>query len=154
MVKSWIHHFIFTTYNIVLYKSISIKECYAILFYHLKKPLYCLYHTILQYLLYQKTLFLLKYYFLIFLYYLFLTVFFRLAWLNHIFFGFPNSHFFSSLSPLTFGTGSTHKTTHTETHDAPINLSKTITTHTEPHTQTNCYHQQSHTHKHKPPNHQ
>ena len=50
------------------------KECYPILFYHLKKPLYYLYHIILQYLPHPKTLFLLKYYFLIFLYYFFLTV--------------------------------------------------------------------------------
>ena len=37
-------------------KSISIEECYSILFYHLKKLLYQLYHTILQYTLHPKTL--------------------------------------------------------------------------------------------------
>ena len=38
-------------------KSTSIKECYAIFFYHLKKQLYYLYHTILQFHPHQKTLF-------------------------------------------------------------------------------------------------
>ena len=55
-------------------KSIGIRKCYSILFYHFKKPLYYLYHTILQYLQHPKTLFLLKYYFLIFFYYFFPTV--------------------------------------------------------------------------------
>ena len=45
------------------YQSISIRKFYHILFYHLKKPLYYLYHTILQYFQHPKTLFLLKYYF-------------------------------------------------------------------------------------------
>ena len=57
-------------------KSISIKECHPIFFYHLKKQLYCLYHTILQFLLHQKILFLLKYYYLIFLYYFFYPIFY------------------------------------------------------------------------------
>ena len=58
--------------------STSIEKCYAILLYHLKKPLYYLYHSILQYLPHPKTLFLLKYYSLIFFYYFFLTnVFFQ-----------------------------------------------------------------------------
>ena len=48
---------------------------------------------------------------------------------------------FSSLSPSTSSTGSTHKATHTKTHDTPINLSKLITTHTEPHSHTNINHQ-------------
>ena len=95
-------------------KSISIKEFYHILFYHLKKPLYYLYHTILQYLQHPKNLFLLKYYFLIFLYYFFPTVTFffqNLAWIN-----FPwlsNSIFFPQ-SPSTSSIGSTHKATHTD----------------------------------------
>ena len=48
-------------------KSINIRKCYSILFYHFKKPFYYLYHTILQYLQHPKTLLyyiLLKYYFL------------------------------------------------------------------------------------------
>ena len=63
------------------------------------------------------------------------------------------SFFFLSFSLNLWHWFNTQSHTH-KTHDAPINLSKPITTHTEPHTQTNCYHQQSHTHKHKPPNHQ
>ena len=51
-----------------------------------------------------KLLFLLKYYFLIFFYYFFLTETF-------VFLGFPTV-FFSSLSPSTFSTSSTHKATH------------------------------------------
>ena len=39
-----------------IHKSISIRKCYSILFYHLKKLLYYLYHTILQYLQHPKTL--------------------------------------------------------------------------------------------------
>ena len=57
----------------LLSKSTSIKECYPIFFYHLKKHLYCLYHTTLQFHPHQKTLFLLKYYYFIFLYYFFLS---------------------------------------------------------------------------------
>ena len=116
--------------------SISIKEYYLILFYHLKKSLYYLYHLILQYFPHPKTLFLLKYYSLIFLYYFFLTdsffqfhfhrlsnsFFFSSASLSSIFLGFPIVFFFLSLpQPL-----------------APVH-------HTQPHTQT---HQQSPTHTH------
>ena len=36
--------------------SISIEECYSILFYHFKKLLYQLYYIILQYTLHPKTL--------------------------------------------------------------------------------------------------
>ena len=42
--------------KLYLPKSISIEECYSILFYHLKKLLYQLYHSILQYTLHPKTL--------------------------------------------------------------------------------------------------
>ena len=126
-------------------KSISIKEFYHILFYHLKKPLYYLYHTILQYLQHPKTLFLLKYYFLIFRYYFFPTVTFfqTLAWIN--FLGLSNSIYFSQ-SPSTSNTDSTHRTTHTE----PWYTDQPIHTHHHTcratHTYTNTNHQQSHTH--------
>ena len=43
-------------------------------------------------------------------------------------------YFFSSLSPPTSSTGSTHRAT--QDHDTPINLSKPITTHTHTQTQT------------------
>ena len=58
---------------IFIWLSISIKKCYPIFFYHLKKQFYYLYHTILQFLPHPKTLFLLKYYYLIFRYYFFLS---------------------------------------------------------------------------------
>ena len=65
------------------YKSISIEECYSILFYHPKKLLYQLYHTILQYTLHPKTLlfyfFIKILFFLIFFYYFFhIITFFQL----------------------------------------------------------------------------
>ena len=76
-LEFWIHRSSLVDKTCVC-KSICIKECYPILFYHLKKSLYYLYHTILQYLPHPKTLFLLKYYSLIFFYYFFLTdIFFR-----------------------------------------------------------------------------
>ena len=64
-------------------QSISIEECYSILFYHPKKLLYQLYHTILQYTLHPKTLlfyfFIKILFFLIFLYYFFhIITFFQL----------------------------------------------------------------------------
>ena len=65
------------------------------------------------------------------------SLFFRL-WHVSIFLGFPTVFFFLSLpQPLA---SVQHTEPHTQTHDTPINLSKPITTHTEPHT---------HTHKHK-----
>ena len=53
-----------------------------------------------------------------------------------VFLGFLTVFFFSSLSPSTSSTGSTHKVTrtHTQTHDTPINLFKPITTHTQKNT--------------------
>ena len=130
-------------------KSISIRKCYSILFYHFKKPLYYLYHTILQYLQHPKTLFLLKYYFFnLFLLFLSNRHFFFKLWHVSIFLSFPTVFFFLSLpQPLAL---IQHTKPHTQTHDTPINLSKPITTHT--HINTN--HQQSHTYKHKPSNHQ
>ena len=63
-----------------LSKSISIEECYSVLFYHPKKLLYQLYHTILQYTLHPKTL----------LFYFFIKIlFFNISLLflsNHHFF--------------------------------------------------------------------
>ena len=63
-------------------KNISIEECYSIVFYHPKKLLYQLYHTILQYTLHPKTL----------LFYFFIKIFFFnifLLFLSH-------HHFFSA----------------------------------------------------------
>ena len=74
------------------------------------------------------------------------SLFFRL-WHVSIFLGFPTVFFFLSLpQPLA---SVQHTEPHTQTHDTPINLSKPITTHTEPHTHTH-----KHKHKHKPSNHQ
>ena len=53
--------------------ALASKNAILFFFYHLKKQLYCLYHTILQFLPHKKTLFLLKYYYFIFLYYFFLS---------------------------------------------------------------------------------
>ena len=78
------------------------KKCYPIFFYHLKKQLYYLYHTILQFLPHSKTLFLLKYFYLIFLYYFFLS------WAFH-FPGLSNRFFFFSQAPSTFSTNHKHK---------------------------------------------
>ena len=59
--------------------------------------------------------------------------FFRL-WHDSIFLGFPTVFFFlclpQPLAPIQ------HTEPHTQTHDSPINLSKPITTHIEPHTHT------------------
>ena len=129
---------------IKLYQSTSIEKCYAILLYHPKKPLYYLYHPILQYLSHPKTLFLLKYYSLIFLYYFFLT--------NTFFFQFHfprlSNRFFFPQPPSTFSTGSSHRTTHTDPSTEPH-----IATHTnpstEPHTQT--HHQSQQRPPHPPP---
>ena len=121
-------------------KSINIRKCYSILFYHFKKPLYYLYHTILQYLQHPKTLFLLKYYFFN-LFLLFLSnrhFFFRLG-----FRGLSNSHFISPLSPSTSSTGSTHKATHTS---RPM-IHRSTYPNPSPHTQSH-----THTQKHKPSN--
>ena len=65
------------------HQSISIEESYSILFYHPKKLLYQLCHTILQYTLHPKTLlfyfFIKILLFLIFLYYFFhIIIFFQL----------------------------------------------------------------------------
>ena len=68
--------------NKMNYKGISIEECYSIRFYHLKKLLYQLYYTILQYTLHPKTL----------LFYFFIKIFFFnlfLLFLSH-------HHFFSA----------------------------------------------------------
>ena len=127
--------------EVSLAKSISIKECYLTLFYHLKKQLYYLYHTILQYLPHPKTLFLLKYYFLIFLYYFFPTVTFfqTLTWF--IFLGFPTIFFFLSLPQLLA------PVQHRATHADPWYINQSTQTHHHTHRAT-------HTHKHKPLNHQ
>ena len=110
--------------------STSIEKCYAILLYHLKKPLYYLYHSILQYLPHPKTLFLLKYYSLIFFYYFFLTnVFFQ--------FHFPrlSNSFFFPQRPSTSSTSSSHRTTHTDPSTEPHTHTHTQTTATTPTTQ-------------------
>ena len=100
--------------------STSIEKCYAILLYHPKKPLYYLYHPILQYLPHPKTLFLLKYYSLIFFYYFFLTnIFFQFHFprLSNRFFFF----FFLSLpqplapAPLTEPHRPINRATHSHT---------------------------------------
>ena len=68
-----------TLTSLLRLQSISIEECYSILFYHLKKLLYQLYHTILQYTLHPKTL--LFYFFIkiLFFYYFFhIITFFQL----------------------------------------------------------------------------
>ena len=51
-----VYHFWNITFSIGFFKklSITIEECYSILFYHFKKLLYQLYHTILQYILHPK----------------------------------------------------------------------------------------------------
>ena len=120
-------------------KSISIRKCYSILFYHFKKPLYYLYHTILQYLQHPKTLFLLKYYFFnLFLLFLSNRHFFFKLWHVSIFLSFPTLFFFLSLpQPLAL---IQHTEPHTQTHDTPINLSKPITTHRATHTHINTNH--------------
>ena len=97
------------------------------------------YFTILSH---PKLLFLLKYYFLIFLYDFFLTETF-------VFLGFPTVFFFfSSLSPSTFSTSSTHKATHrpigTKTQKNPSHHCPLPTAHKNP-TET-----KTHTKKKKP----
>ena len=75
-------------------ESTSIKECYAIFFYHLKKQLYYLYHTILQFHPHQKTLF---------FYFFNKILFFNLSLLylfHHHFFSDSNGNIF--LGFLTF----------------------------------------------------
>ena len=71
-MKEWLLHSHIAASIVVekILKHFSLNY-YAIFFYHLKKQLYCLYHTILQFLPHQKTLFLLKYYYFFFLYYFF-----------------------------------------------------------------------------------
>ena len=74
--------------------------------------------------------------------------------------GFPTIIFFPLFLPQPLALVQ-HTESHTYTHDTPINLSKPITTNTEPHTHTNTNHQtinkathtntnhqQSHTHTH------
>ena len=125
----------------------SIKKCYSILFYHLKKSLYYLYYTILQYLASQNSIFIKILFFNLSLLFLSNRHFFfqTLACFNS--WAFQQYFFFlslpQSLAPVQ------HTEPHTQTHDTPINLSKPITTHTEPHTHThtNTNHQHSHTHK-------
>ena len=92
------------------YQSISIGkfQFYSILPF--QKVTLSLYHPILQYLQHSKTLFLLKYYFLIILYYFFPTITF---FSDLVFLGFLTVNFFSSFSPSTSSTGSTHRATHT-----------------------------------------
>ena len=110
----------------------------------IQKAILSLYHTILQYLQHPKTLFLLKYYFLIILYYFFPTVNFFQTWHDLLHFpGLSNSlFFFLSFSFNLQHRFNTQSHTHTQTHDTLINLSKPITTHTEPHTYTqNTNHQ-------------
>ena len=77
-------------------KSTSIKECYAIFFYHLKKQLYYLYHTILQFHQHQKTLF---------FYFFNKILFFNLSLLylfHHHFFSDSNGNIFLGFWPLFF----------------------------------------------------
>ena len=83
----------------VINQSISIRKFYPILFYHLKKPFYYLYQTILQYLQHPKTLFLLKYYFFnLSLLFLSNRHFFSFRiWHESIFLGFPTVFFFLNL---------------------------------------------------------
>ena len=112
-------------------KSISIRKCYSILFYHFKKPFYYLYHTILQYLQHPKTLFLLKYYFFnLFLLFLSNRHFFFKLWHVSIFLSFPTLFFFLSLpQPLAL-------IQHTEPHTHTQTQTQTIKPSTKPHTQT------------------
>ena len=122
----------------------SIRKCYFILFYHLKKSLYYLYHTILQYLASQNSIFIKMLFFNLSLLFISNRHFFSDFGMFQ-FLGFPTVFFFLSLpQPLA---PVQHIELHTQTYDTPINLSKPITTHTEPHTHTNTNHQQSHTHK-------
>ena len=61
------------------FRAFTNGKCHPIIFYHLKKLLYQLYHTILQYIKHPKTLLFyhfIKILFLIFLYYFFPTVIF------------------------------------------------------------------------------
>ena len=106
-------------------KSIYIPKFYPILFYHLKKLLYQLYHTILQYTLHSKTLFFFPFYLNILFY-----SFFFFLWL----FLFFSS--FSSLSPLTSSTS--HNNTnpnphHQSTHRASNQTQKPTNLHQETH---------------------
>ena len=86
--------------KIVIYwwrlRALALKNA-MLLLYHLKKPLYYLYHSILQYLPHPKTLFLLKYYYLIFFYYFFLTNFFFQFYFPRL----SNRFFFFPLPPST-----------------------------------------------------
>ena len=137
--------------NIILLNSISIGkfQFYSILPF--QKVTLSLYHPILQYLQYSKTLFLLKYYFLIILYYFFPTVTF---FSDLVFMGFPTVIFFSSLSPSTSSTGSTHRATHTYPWytDQPIQTHHH--THRATHTRTNTNHQTINKATHTNTNHQ
>ena len=111
----------------------SIRKCYFIIFYHLKKSLYYLYHTILQYLASQNSIFIKMLFFNLSLLFLSNRHFFSDFGMFQ-FLGFPTVFFFLSLpQPLA---PVQHIEPHTQTYDIPINLSKPITTHTEPHTHT------------------
>ena len=110
-------------------KSISIGkfQFYSILPF--QKVTLSLYHPILQYFQHPKTLFLLKYYFFN-LSLLFLSN--RHFVSNLVFLGFLTVNCFSSFSPSTSSTGSTHRATHTY----PWYTDQPIQTHHHTHTQT------------------
>ena len=113
----------------------SIRKSYFILFYHLKKSLYYLYHTILQYLASQNSIFIKILFSNLSLLFLSNRHFFFRLW--HVSIpGLSNSIFFP-LSPSTPSTGSTHRTTHTD----PWYTDQPIQTH---------HHTHRATHKHKP----
>ena len=125
----------------------SIKKCYSILFYPLKKSLYYLYHTILQYLASQNSIFIKILFSNLSLLFLSNRHFFFRLW--HVSIpGLSNSIFFP-LSPSTPSTGSTHRTTHTDPWytDQPIQTHHHTHKATHTHTHTNTNHQHSHTHK-------
>ena len=118
----------------------SIKKCYSILFYHLKKSLYYLYHTILQYLASQNSIFIKILFFNLSLLFLSNRHFFFSDFGMFQFLGFPTVFFFP-LSPSILSTGSTHRATHTD----PWYTDQPIQTHHHTHRATH-----THTHKHKP----
>ena len=135
-------------------KALTLENSNSTLFYHFKNSLY--HYNIPFYNISNiQKLFLVKYYFLIFLYYFFPTITFFQTWHDSSHFpGLSNKHFFTSLSPSTSSTDSTHrpmihqstypnpsphKQRHTHTRTQTINKAthtqtQTIKPSTKPHT--------------------
>ena len=97
-VRIWLYSNLYKTrikFKHKTFRAFTNGKCHPIIFYHLKKLLYQLYHTILQYIKHPKTLLFyhfIKILFLIFLYYFFPTVIFIFKLNNY-----SNDHIFNTI---------------------------------------------------------